>query len=345
MPPWISYSSRSNKIKLIPWDSVFNLTSLSQHQSVMTMETFMKSEAGRVWPEGERTSLCYSGRPGAEENSCNAKHGSPFGPFWDSFQVSFDRSLMFSPLNFNTDPDNLRRWSERFPVSEYPVMAMTGAPASFPVRRTDVHRQKYLAWTDQWRARGRAWVTTNMGGGVGGRYIGLHLRWVLHLFLSPSLYTVILFSVRNGLDWSKACEHTETVGLGNLFSSAQCLGYSNERGQLTRELCLPSEDTVIRQLKQTLTKTNIKHVFVASDNDHMIEKFDHVFSSEGVKFYKQSGTSDEGFLLDLVILSQSKHFLGNCVSSYSAFVKRARDVDSLQSEFWTFSLENIKTEL
>ena len=108
---------------------------------------------------------------------------------------------------------------------------------------------------------------------------------------------------------------------------------------------MPSEDTVIRQLKQTLTKTNIKHVFVASDNDHMIEKFDHVFSSEGVKFYKQSGTSDDGFLLDLVILSQSKHFLGNCVSSYSAFVKRARDVDSLQSEFWTFSLENIKTEL
>ena len=203
LPPWISYSSRSNKIKLIPWDSVFNLTSLSQHQSVMTMETFMKSEAGRVWPEGERTSLCYSGRPGAEENSCNAKHGSPFGPFWDSFQVSFDRSLMFSPLNFNTDPDNLRRWSERFPVSEYPVMAMTGAPASFPVRRTDVHRQKYLAWTDQWRARGQAWVTTNMGGGVGGRYIGLHLRWVLHLSLplsiSPSLSLYLSLSLYSNI--------------------------------------------------------------------------------------------------------------------------------------------------
>ena len=62
------------------------------------------------------------------------------------------------------------------------------------------------------------------------------------------------------------------------------------------------------------------------------------------KFYKQFGNSDEGFLLDLVMLGQSKHFLGNCVSSYSALVKRARDVNSLQSEFWTFSLENI-TEL
>ena len=69
----------------------------------------MTSLAQEVWPEGERTSLCYSARPGRLEQDCNAKHGSPFGPFWDSFKVSFDHSVMFSPLNFNTGPDNLRR--------------------------------------------------------------------------------------------------------------------------------------------------------------------------------------------------------------------------------------------
>ena len=84
---------------------------------------------------------------------------------------------------------------------------------------------------------------------------------------------------------------------------------------------------------------------MASDNDHMMARFGEVFPA--VKFYKQSDTiSEEGFFLDLVILGQSQHFIGNCVSSFSAFVKRTRDVLGLQSSFWTFSLETAgKTEL
>ena len=109
LPPWIAYSSRSNKVKLLPWDSVFNVSTLAQHHSVVTMETFMKETAAREWPEGERVSLCYSARPGSNQEDCNAKHGTPFGPFWDNFQVTFDRSLMFGPLNFNTNQENMER--------------------------------------------------------------------------------------------------------------------------------------------------------------------------------------------------------------------------------------------
>ena len=94
-------------------------------------------------------------------------------------------------------------------------------------------------------------------------------------------------------------------------------------------------------------QTKLDHVYVASDNDHMIARLGQVFPA--VKFYKQSdttSTSEEGFLLDLVILGQSDHFIGNCVSSFSAFVKRSRDVLGLQSSFWKFSLETLsKTEL
>ena len=84
---------------------------------------------------------------------------------------------------------------------------------------------------------------------------------------------------------------------------------------------------------------------MASDHDHMIDRLGRLFPA--VKFYRQSEAgSEEGFLLDLVILGQSQHFIGNCVSSFSAFVKRTRDVRGLQSSFWAFSLENgSKTEL
>ena len=47
-------------------------------------------------------------------------------------------------------------------------------------------------------------------------------------------YCVCIFQTR-------ACEHT---GSGNLFASAQCLGYRQEHGDLTQEICLPPDHIV-----------------------------------------------------------------------------------------------------
>ena len=57
----------------------------------------------------------------------------------------------------------------------------------------------------------------------------------------------------------------------NFFAAPQCLGYRNEHGVATADLCLPSENTIVKKLKRVIKSIGAKSVFVASDNDFMIE--------------------------------------------------------------------------
>lgn len=66
----------------------------------------------------------------------------------------------------------------------------------------------------------------------------------------------------------RACEHVEHSP--NLFAAPQCLGYRNEHGKATMELCLPSLSTIVRKLKRIIKSTGATSVFVASDSDHLI---------------------------------------------------------------------------
>jgi len=317
LPPWVMYSASMGKVKLLAWDSVFNVTLLGEFHNVITMEQFMKVQAEEVWPVGKRVSFCYTARNGKKESSCNAKDGSPFGPFWNHFNINFDHSEMFGPLNFQTDPSNLSKWKEMFPPSSYPVLAMTGAPSSFPVQPGHVGLHSHMKWSDSWTERGKEWVRRHM---PKGDWLGIHLR--------------------NGGDWDRACEHTTTSQ--NLFSSPQCLGYRNEYGSLSTPLCMPNKDTIIEQVRRVAKSTDAVAVFVASDNDHMLDQFIDQFKNDDITFHKQE---EDNFLLDLVILGQSSHFIGNCVSSFTAFVKRERDVLSLPSSFWAFPAGQKNVEL
>lgn len=181
--------------------------------------------------------------------------------------------------------------------------------------------QKYLQWSDTIEKDANRFIENNLPKGA---FVGIHLR--------------------NGIDWVRACDHIPESP--NLFAAAQCVGYQNEKGKATKDMCLPTKETVIRQLKRVIKNINnsvnnsndrtIKSVFVASDNYHMIDELEMALKRMKVRVFKLDKSSPH---VDLAILGKSNYFMGNCISSFSAFVKRERDVRGFPSSFWAFPSE------
>lgn len=74
------------------------------------------------------------------------------------------------------------KWNEKYPPNEWPVIAFTGAPASFPVQEENRDLQKYLIWSDHIQQQAKHFIKNNL---PKGSFIGIHLR--------------------NGIDWIRAC--------------------------------------------------------------------------------------------------------------------------------------------
>ncbi|XP_063696236.1 GDP-fucose protein O-fucosyltransferase 1 [Culicoides brevitarsis] len=322
LPAWNEYRRGEVRSKQIPFDTYFKVEPLLKFHRVVTMERFMREIAPEVWPADKRISFCYSERVGLDGKSgkgCNAKDGNPFGPFWDNYGVDFASSEFFGPLTYDVHHQKMtEKWAEKYPADKFPVLAFTGAPASFPVQDENRHLHEFLKWSDAIEQKAKDFIAKSLPKGA---FIGIHLR--------------------NGMDWVKACDHvTQTK---NLFSSPQCLGYRNEKGNLYPELCMPSKETVIRQIKRQiktfkeLNKNNeIKSIFVASDNNHLLEDLNKNLKRMGITAVK---LPEDNPHVDLAILGMSNHFIGNCISSFSAFVKRERDAKGFPSTFWAFPKE------
>lgn len=81
---------------------------------------------------------------------------------------------------------------------------------------------------------------------------------------------------------------------------------------------------------------DVKFLYVASDADHMVSELTQALSRHPVEVHRMETPEPH---VDLAILAMANHFVGNCISSYSAFVKRERDVRGLPSSFWAFPTE------
>lgn len=327
LPHLIEYRIGETRSIQIPFDKYFQVEPLLDYHRVVLMQEFMDKLAPTVWPAEERVSFCYMERnpitkEGEVENaerSCNAKSGNPFGPFWDEFGVDFVKSEFFGPLNYDVHHgSSIEKWNAKFPASRFPVLAFSGAPGSFPVQKENAELQQYFRFSKAVLAKADVFILNHMPKGA---YIGIHLR--------------------NGIDWVRACEHVQSSS--NLFSSPQCLGYMNEHGNLTMDLCMPSKELIVRQLKRQIKlykelnhQDEVKAVFVASDKNHMVAEIREALQRMKVDVARLE-VSDP--VLDLAILVKSNYFIGNCVSSFSAFAKRSRDAIGLKSSFWAFPAE------
>lgn len=284
------------------------------------MEKFMEVLAPVVWPPEERISFCYDERPSLKgqtgHRDCLAKEGNPFGPFWDNYKIDFIKSTFFKPLNYDIHHRDMDvKWQERFSGVDYPVLAFTGAPASFPIQAENRALHKYMQWSDEIDIKANEFIKEHLHRVA---FIGIHLR--------------------NGIDWTNACEHVKDST--NLFASVQCLGYRNEYGSLTMDICMPSKKIIVRQIKRQIKKmkelnpaNEVRAIFVASDNDYMIDFLSSALENMNINVIKGVYGSPH---IDLAILGRANHFIGNCVSSFTAFVKRERDAKGFPSSFWAF---------
>ncbi|XP_059177921.1 GDP-fucose protein O-fucosyltransferase 1-like [Physella acuta] len=318
LPPWVEYRRNDHKAVMEPFDTYFQVDPFLEYHRVITMEVFMKELAPTVWPPGSRKVFCYSARHGSsKESDCNAKEGSPFGPFWDWFNIDFDESVIFGPLFYDTDsPGIMSEWNKKYPSKSYPVLAFVGPPASFPVTRYNAKLHKYMKWSEEYDKMARDFIAANI---PDSPFIGIHLR--------------------NGPDFERACEHVPSTP--NMFASKQCTGERGEYGTTTTEMCFPSVKTITEKVKKEVARIGAKTVFIATDYNDLIPELSKVLKN--VKLVKQPEPASP--LLDLAILGRSDHFIGNCVSTFTAFVKRERDALNLPSSFWAFQKNKKRIEL
>lgn len=113
---------------------------------------------------------------GSNGTSCNAKQGNPFGPFWDTYNIDFVKSEFYKPLHYYDvyyTRTRQQQWQQYYPAETWPVLAFTGAPASFPVQLAHKPLQKCFNWNNNILNKVKTFIKEKLPKGA---FVGIHLR-------------------------------------------------------------------------------------------------------------------------------------------------------------------------
>lgn len=85
----------------------------------------------------------------------------------------------------------------RLPVDKYPVVALRGAPAPFPMAEENIPLAKYLQWSDNIEEEVGSHIQKLMGN---EKFIGIHLRNGVDWVYIANSSTVLILSLTSNVE-------------------------------------------------------------------------------------------------------------------------------------------------
>lgn len=160
---------------------------------------------------------------------------------------------------------------------------------------------------------------------------------LITVLLTDLIASLLGIHLRNDIDWERSCADVESYQTRSYMASPQCfdlLPSSSTLTYVTHKICFPSDEEILRLLKNVVLRTRIHHIYVATDKRPMIREIEEHLSAQRVQVKHLDPWLP---VVDVAMLAHANFFIGNCVSSFTSVVKRARDVSGLPSAFWGFS--------
>ena len=258
-------------------------------------------------------------------------YGQPSTDYWKFLNLNLTQPQRFIPGALGSLPS--------------PVAAcINGLGARYPMAAQDIPIQKHVQFTSTIRAM-----------------VHKFARSSLAAFASDTNYTYLGVHARLGSDWENACRVSSDANqlLPSSFMSAyQC---SKTGDKLKFSTCFPSIAYIVDATALAIKETHITNIFLTFDDASRASPLIAALrltlgssvrlstSHDLLDFVIQQQQKDQSncmygadtefvwktphFFYDLAMLQYSHLFIGNCFSSFSAFVSRHLRAESRRAVF------------